>query len=95
MVAKGYSLRHDYRRAILGGSQGLVVKDRVRFIHGHSAWTPGQLQRELDDNMVSRQCTRTVLDMCYEMLKIMHVHCTLHCMCYRMLKTMRADCGFQ
>ncbi|CAM9886808.1 unnamed protein product [Ectocarpus sp. 12 AP-2014] len=30
--------------------QGRVSKDRVRFVHGHSAWSPGQLQGELDHN---------------------------------------------
>ncbi|CAM9372613.1 unnamed protein product [Ascophyllum nodosum] len=30
--------------------QGTVAKDRVRFVHGHSAWAPGQLQRELNRN---------------------------------------------
>lgn len=30
--------------------QGTVDKDRVRFVRGHSAWSPGQLQGELDRN---------------------------------------------
>ncbi|CAN0153906.1 unnamed protein product [Scytosiphon promiscuus] len=33
--------------------QGKVSKDRVRFVHGHSAWAPGQLHDELDHNQVS------------------------------------------
>ncbi len=32
--------------------QGRVSKDHVRFVHGHSAWSPGQLQEELDHNQV-------------------------------------------
>lgn len=29
-----------------------MPKDRVRFVHGHAAWSPGQLQGELDHNQV-------------------------------------------
>lgn len=41
---RGYS-----RRCFL---QGEVAKDRVRFVHGHSAWAPGQLHGELERNQV-------------------------------------------
>lgn len=39
------------------GFQGTVAKDRVRFVRGHSAWSPGQLQGELDRNQVNHPLT--------------------------------------
>lgn len=41
-----------YHWLFVDRTQGKVAKDRVRFIHGHSAWATGQLQNELKLNQV-------------------------------------------